>query len=445
MIRYVSTMALILVCSVANGQTPEDSEKNVDDLVLHSGQSSFKALPPLTWHKGEIADVMQLRNGRIATLSPEGDINIWNPQTGERLQTLSTTQPKVIKILLSLDGLRLLGFTRSGTIHQWALPVPKPSWSPEQAVGEPDSTTGDQTTAWASASQDEQDEWLVLEYGSPVKAVAIHVYENFNPGAVIRATTFETDQSPVVLWEGKDPVVATGGRNVARLEISPIVPIKRIKLFIDSKAVAGWNEIDAVGLEDESGTIHWATAAGASSSFAERIRTRSLLIDVSSVSVPKYVIPPGTTSLSHVNDTAEGKQSFGGSGHAVRFTRKDESRLVAIEIFGSWYGSSRPPAEDFSVYVLNKDRAVTKELKFPYAVFQRGAEQWHALSFDAVDVPDEFHIAVFFNANQTKGVFFGKDAEVAESHSFVGTPEKGFKPVDEKFDWMIRAHTKSVD
>ena len=45
-----------------------------------------------------------------------------------------------------------------------------------------------------------------------------------------------------------------------------------------------------------------------------------------------------------------------------------------------------------------------------------------------------------FNAHQTKGVYVGKDQSVAESHSLVGTPKTGFKPADEKFDWMMRAH-----
>ena len=382
---------------------------------------------------------------KSATLSPEGKVNIWNPVTGQRLQTLSATQPKVTKILPSTDGSRLLGFTRSGTIQQWALPRPARSWGPEQVIGAPNSNTGDQRTAWASLHQDAEDEWLVLEYAAPVKATAIHVYENDNPGAVIRATTFGSDRPPVILWEGKDPVVAKDGRNVARLEISPRQPIRRIKLFIDSKAVPGWNEIDAVGLEDESGKMHWATAVGASSTYADQRGTPRVNATVASVAVPKFVVPEGAKSLSHVDDTAEGKQSFGGSGYAVGFTRKDRAHLVAIEVFGSRYGRSQPPAEDFSIYILDNDRKVIKELKFPYAVFQRGAEKWYTLSFDAVEVPEEFHIAAFFNANQTKGVYVGKDTDVAESHSFVGTPGKGFKPVTEEFDWMIRAHLNAAE
>ena len=46
----------------------------------------------------------------------------------------------------------------------------------------------------------------------------------------------------------------------------------------------------------------------------------------------------------------------------------------------------------------------------------------------------------FFNAHQTKGVYMGKDTDVEESHSFQGTVEMGYKPVDGKYDWMVRAY-----
>jgi len=44
---------------------------------------------------------------------------------------------------------------------------------------------------------------------------------------------------------------------------------QRAKIFLDSPAVPGWNEIDAVGLLDEFGITHWATGAQASSTYAE--------------------------------------------------------------------------------------------------------------------------------------------------------------------------------
>ena len=33
----------------------------------------------------------------------------------------------------------------------------------------------------------------------------------------------------------------------------------RVKIYLDSPSVPGWNEIDAVGLRDKAKKTHWAT------------------------------------------------------------------------------------------------------------------------------------------------------------------------------------------
>ena len=45
-------------------------------------------------------------------------------------------------------------------------------------------------------------------------------------------------------------------------------PVKTIKVYIDSPAVPGWNEIDAVGLRDAEGKTAWAKTVEASSTYA---------------------------------------------------------------------------------------------------------------------------------------------------------------------------------
>jgi hypothetical protein len=142
------------------------------------------------------------------------------------------------------------------------------AWGPEQAVGAPDTNmAGDIQTAWASQQPDGQEEWLMLEYAEPVVPKEIHVHETFNPGAVYRATAFKLDGSEVEVWKGKDP---SAGKDIG----TSILPVKitfktaRVKLYIDSANVPGWNEIDAVGIKDGQGKLTWAVAAEASSTFA---------------------------------------------------------------------------------------------------------------------------------------------------------------------------------
>lgn len=145
--------------------------------------------------------------------------------------------------------------------------------------------------------------------------------------------------------------------------------------------------------------------------------------------------------LSYGNGQMVGKQSMGGTGESVRFERPDGSgnKLEYIEICGSRYGMPQPPNEDFDVYVLDEQSSVIRTLKFPYGTFERGPEKWVALRVGGVEVPKVFQVAVDFHAHQTKGVYIGTSQTGGVSHSFVGTPAKGFEPFVANRDWMIRA------
>lgn len=145
---------------------------------------------------------------------------------------------------------------------------PVTGWGVEQVTRAPNTAgPGDISTAWASASQDDQKEWLVLEYDQSVVPVAVVVHETYNPGAVVKVSHYPRWGSEQVLWEGTDPTPSSAGMGVSRLPVSAGVKTSRIKVYIDSPAVAGWNEIDAVGLELANGDVIWAESAEASSSY----------------------------------------------------------------------------------------------------------------------------------------------------------------------------------
>ncbi len=150
-------------------------------------------------------------------------------------------------------------------------PRPVRSWGPEQAIGPPDTpAAGDFPTAWASLTPDGQDEWLLLEYAEPVVPAAILVHETYNPGALVRVTVYKLDGEEVEVWKGKDPTAQGAGKGVSEIAVDVLFKTNRVKIYLDSKAVTGWNEIDAVGVRDAGGKTHWATAADASSTYADQ-------------------------------------------------------------------------------------------------------------------------------------------------------------------------------
>ncbi len=157
------------------------------------------------------------------------------------------------------------------------------------------------------------------------------------------------------------------------------------------------------------------------------------------VAVPP--VPAGATRLSYVKDSNEAKWSLGGSGHAVLFERSGEAdAVIAVQIFASRYGTPTAPAEDFHVYLLNENRKVIGDFRFPYSTIERTEEmRWYNLPIvPPAAVPQKFYVALDFNPTQYKGIYLGLDSDVSISHSFVGVPTTGYKPVDKTFDWMVR-------
>ena len=145
--------------------------------------------------------------------------------------------------------------------------------------------------------------------------------------------------------------------------------------------------------------------------------------------------------LCYDDGTSEGKQSIAGSGHAVLFRRPEKNWLIdRVDVFGSRYGTLKPPEEDFTIYVCDEDFNPLHEFNRPYGLFQRGENQWFKIPIDPVSVPRRFYICLSFNPTGTKGVYVTYDQSVTRSHSRTGLPYTHVNDVKKKYDWMIRAH-----
>lgn len=163
------------------------------------------------------------------------------------------------------------------------------AWGPEQALGPPDTPgSGDIQTAWASKTQDGQDEWLELEFEKEILPTEVVVHETYNPGSLFRITTYTSSGMEAELWRGTDPTPATAPRGVSRVKVDPGFKIRRIRIHLESTKVRGWNEIDAVGLNDKDGKTHWAIAAKASSTYADGPATGVLPKSIRDAVKPKF-------------------------------------------------------------------------------------------------------------------------------------------------------------
>ncbi len=120
-------------------------------------------------------------------------------------------------------------------------------WSAARATGEPNvfPRHGDDPQAWASHASDGGGEWLDVTWSSPVAATGLVVVETFNPGALARIDDLSGAQ-PVTLWQGT--AAPSSSSRVLRVTLPDKREISRLRLVLDTSRVAGWNEIDAVGL-----------------------------------------------------------------------------------------------------------------------------------------------------------------------------------------------------
>lgn len=123
------------------------------------------------------------------------------------------------------------------------------SWSAAEALGPPDvyPAIGDQAHAWASLGADDRAEWLHVGYTDPTPITAVEVYETFNPGAVDRIELVTASGHTITAYAGQASSTTTARRRIELACTSE--PIASVRVHLDSRGVAGWNEIDAIGVQ----------------------------------------------------------------------------------------------------------------------------------------------------------------------------------------------------
>ena len=125
------------------------------------------------------------------------------------------------------------------------------SWAASQLIGAPDvyPSYGDYGGAWAPSTQDGRREYLELTFANPAPVQSIAIYETYNPGAV--DTIYVKNPSTnlwQVVWSGTAASASAQARIfVANFSLTSF-NVSQVRLAINSPAVPGWNEIDAVGI-----------------------------------------------------------------------------------------------------------------------------------------------------------------------------------------------------
>jgi hypothetical protein len=139
-------------------------------------------------------------------------------------------------------------------VRQWATAAAasteysRPQWSAAQATGPPDTVgAGDCSTAWASKAPDDDVEWLSLGFAEAVQPVCIRVHETYNAGSIMKVEARDASGAWRTVWEGAAMACETPRWFEVQVT-SDGWTTREVRITLDSDAVPGWNEIDAVEL-----------------------------------------------------------------------------------------------------------------------------------------------------------------------------------------------------
>ena len=131
-------------------------------------------------------------------------------------------------------------------------------YSANQVLGKPNSITyGKSMTSWAQASDEAGKEFVKVGFATPMQVQQIVVMENLNPGSIAEIILYdETGKEYTVFKNGKP--VSTGvpeARLFTHLIAKTYYKVSALKLVIQSDAVRGMNQIDAIGISTSTNPI----------------------------------------------------------------------------------------------------------------------------------------------------------------------------------------------
>ena len=121
-----------------------------------------------------------------------------------------------------------------------------------QVLGKPNKlpVPGYSVVAWSPEKDDNVAEFITVSFKKAIRIQQVAVGESFNPGSITKITGFDSLGTAYVLYTNENPKAIDGllGRMFNCYFELTAKPIKKIKLELNTAAVPGSNQIDAIGI-----------------------------------------------------------------------------------------------------------------------------------------------------------------------------------------------------
>lgn len=104
-------------------------------------------------------------------------------------------------------------------------------------------------SAWRPAQPDAGEEWVKVGFETPIEIRQVVIAENFGAGCVTNVLAYDTQNKEYSLYKSK-PETSKRGAGMHRIWLPQLTTFKvsAIKVVLNTKLVAGWNELDAIGI-----------------------------------------------------------------------------------------------------------------------------------------------------------------------------------------------------
>lgn len=106
-------------------------------------------------------------------------------------------------------------------------------------------------SAWQSLTPDNSaGEYIIVSFDSIATVKQVAIFENFGAGSIVRVDGLDENNKLILLKEFS-PGYALKSAQVTTIHLpSPSVPIRAIKVSMNSERVRGYSQIDAIGISD---------------------------------------------------------------------------------------------------------------------------------------------------------------------------------------------------
>jgi OmpA-OmpF porin, OOP family len=144
---------------------------------------------------------------------------------------------------------------------QWAWKVVDKSseysdkqYSAEQALGIPNVLPSfrESACAWSPFKKENRnDEYLQVEFKSPMRIKQVAIAESFNPGAISRVYLYDSQGKEYQVFKNDSPkpLPETGRMFHIPIPLTSYL-VKSVKIVLNTIGLPGWHHIDAIGISD---------------------------------------------------------------------------------------------------------------------------------------------------------------------------------------------------